>query len=92
MIMHAAGYPTPPSLYGYSRAAIVPYDVQCNGTESTFEECVIDKSLEFPSDVCQDPASSAAGVVCSIASELLKIIFLLLLISTRHQYIQSSLR
>ena len=44
--------------------------MQCNGTESRVEECDIDKSPESSSDICRDPASSAAGVVCSIPSEL----------------------
>ena len=42
---------------------MVAYDVSCNGSESRLEECDLDK---FPnSDIlCQDPASSAAGVEC----------------------------
>ena len=57
----AAGYPTVPSMYGYSNAGIVAYNVTCNGTESRVEDCD-----RFPdsSPFCLDPATSAAGVVC----------------------------
>ena len=61
--IHTAGRLVPPSQYGYSRAGVVAYDVSCNGSESRLEDCDLDK---FPnSDIlCQDPASSAAGVEC----------------------------
>ena len=61
MYPFAVGYPSNPSEYGYSNAGIVPYNVICNGTESRVEDCV-----RFPasSPFCQDPSTSAAGVVC----------------------------
>ena len=57
----AAGYPSVSSLYGYSNAGIVAYNVICNGTENRVEDCD-----RFPdsSFFCEDPATSAAGVVC----------------------------
>ena len=57
----AVGYPSDPSEYGYSNAGIVAYNVTCNGTESRVEDCD-----RFPgsSPICQDPSTSAAGVVC----------------------------
>ena len=60
----AAGRPALPSQYGYSGAGVAPYDVSCNGSESRLEDCDIDYSLD-PALQCQDPASSAAGVVCT---------------------------
>ena len=39
----------------------------CNGSESRIEDCEVSKSLTSPL-ACGDPASSAAGVVCTISS------------------------
>ena len=73
----AAGYPVPLSQYGYSNAGVVAYNVSCNGTESRIEDCD-----RFPdsSPLCEDPATSAAGVVCvsvGMSKLILKLIMLL---------------
>ena len=67
VISFAAGYPTSPSQYGYSNAGIVTYNVICNGSESRVEDC-----YRFPgsSPFCEDPATSAAGVVCVSGGKL----------------------
>ena len=62
-----AGSPSPPSKYGYSNAGVVAYNVACNGSESRIEDCEVSKSLTSPL-ACGDPASSAAGVVCTVSS------------------------
>ena len=38
--------------------------MRCNGSESRLEDCDNDYSLD-PALQCQDPASTAAGVVCT---------------------------
>ena len=61
ILLVAAGYPSAPSQYGYSNAGVVAYNVICNGTESRVEDC--DRFPGSSSD-CENPAESAAGVVC----------------------------
>ena len=61
--IYVGGHTTPPSQYGYSRAGVAEYDVSCNGSERSLDRCDLDS---FPDStlLCQDPASSAAGVEC----------------------------
>ena len=63
MHYETVGKPTPPSQYGYSRAGVLPYDIMCNGTEYSTEQCVVDRS-HSSSPFCEDPTTSAAGVQC----------------------------
>ena len=60
--IHVAGQPVGGSQYGYSRAGIAPYDVTCNGSESRLENCARSTAS---SSFCDDPTTSAAGVICS---------------------------
>ena len=59
--VYTAAQPITGSQYGYSRAAIAPYDVTCNGSERRLEDC--GRSIAF-SSFC-DPTTNSAGVVCT---------------------------
>ena len=64
-IFFAAGHPAFPSQYSYSKAGVAIYNVNCSGSESRLENCDIIR--HSTSDLlCQDPATSAAGVVCTL--------------------------
>ena len=60
--IYTASQPVAGSQYGYSRAGIAPYNVTCNGTESRLENCARSTAS---SSLCDDPTTSAAGVICS---------------------------
>lgn len=63
--MYIAGRLALPSQYGYSNTGVAEhYNVSCNASESRLEDCDGDYSLH-PAILCQDPASSAAAVVCT---------------------------
>ena len=61
------GKPTSPSLFGYSKAGLAPYNVMCDGSEYRIEQCAIERS--HSSLFCQDPTTSAAGVQCIVSGE-----------------------